>query len=113
MERVPVGIVSALEFVLLAPAALLLVLVAVPRSVGIESSCVGPFGAVATEGDTYVAGFVALGTLGWFGVLVGVIFAAIAERRALVLILPAAWFVALVGASLVVAAALGATPCPS
>jgi hypothetical protein len=30
-----------------------------------------------------------------------------------VLILPAAWFVALVGASLVVAAALGATPCPS
>lgn len=113
MRRLPVGFLSALEFVLLAPAALIIVLVVVPRSVGIESSCVGPFGAVATSGDTYVAGFVTLGTLGWLGVLVGVIFAAIAERPRLVLLLPALWFAVLVAAALVVALAMGPTPCPS
>lgn len=110
--HLPAGVVSTLEFVVLAPLALLVVLVAVPRAVGIESSCVGPLGAVSTHGDTYVAAFVALGTFGWLGVFVGVIFAAIAERPRLMLLLPALWFVVLVGASLVAALALGATPCP-
>lgn len=101
-----------LEFALLAPLAAIVVLDSIPDAFGIESSCVGPLGTVATEGDTYVQGFVVLGTLGWLGVFAGVLAAGIAERRSLALLLPVAWFVVLVLVALAAAAAIGPAPCP-
>jgi len=112
-DRIPAGVVSALEFVLLGPLAAVLVLVAVPRAFGIESACLGELGAVSTEGDSYVAAFVVVGTLGWLGVFVGVILASIAERPAVVIGLPALWSAVLVLAALAVAAVIGPVACPT
>ena len=101
-----------LAFLLLGLAAALLVLFAFPRAFEIESSCVGATGTRQTAGDTYVAGFVLVGTLGWVVAFLGAIYASIDDRRGLVLLLPLAWFAVLVLAALVVAALLGPVPCP-
>ena len=111
--RVPAGVLSALEFVLLGPLAAALALVAVPRAFGIESACLGELGVVSTVGDSYVAAFVVVGTLGWLGVFVGVILASIAEQPAIMIALPALWFAVLVLAALAVAAVIGPVACPS
>lgn len=112
-ERAPAGAIGALEFLLLAPASAYLVLVAIPRAFGIESSCVGPTGSQQTSGDTYIAAFVLLGAAGWLGSFVGVLLASLAGRRGLVMLVPLAWAVVLVLAGLTVAALVGAVPCPS
>jgi hypothetical protein len=112
-DRVPAGALSALEFALLGPLAAVLVLVAIPRAFAIESACLGELGAVSTEGDSYTGAFVALGTLGWLGVFVGVILASIAERPAIVIGLPVLWFAVLVLAALAVAAVIGPVACPT
>lgn len=104
---------SVLEFLLLGVAAALLVLVVIPRTFAIESSCIGETGVQRTAGDTYVAGFVVLGTLGWIGAFLGAIYASIADRRGVVVLIPVVWFLALVLAALAVAVALGRVPCPS
>lgn len=112
-ERVPAGPVSALEFLLFGVAAAVLVLVAIPRSFEIESSCVSSAGVQKTAGDTYIAGFVLFGSVGWVVSFLGAIYASIAERRDVVLLLPLVWFVVLVLTALVVAAFVGPVPCPS
>ena len=112
-DRIPAGIVSTLGFVLLGPLGGVLVLVAIPDAFGIESSCVTQTGAVTTEGDAYVRAFAVLGTLGWLAVFGGVIFASIVERRTVVMLLPALWFVVLVLAALVAATVVGPAPCPA
>ena len=65
-----------------------------------------------TGGDTYVAGFVVVGTLGWLGVFLGTIYASMAARRDIVVLLPLLWFLTLVVAALVVGVLLGPEPCP-
>jgi hypothetical protein len=113
LDRLPVGPLAVLETLFLGILAAALVLYVFPRGFAIESQCVGPTGQQTTAGDTYIGAFVALGTLGWLGVFLGVLYGSIAERRGLVLVLPLAWFVALVVPALVVAALLGPEPCPS
>jgi hypothetical protein len=112
VDRLPAGALSALAFVVLAPAAAILVLVAIPRGLEIESSCVTPGGVQKTAGDTFVAAFALLGTLGWIVAFLGTIYASIADRRGVVVLLPLAWFAVLVLSALVVAAFLGPVPCP-
>lgn len=111
--RIPAGVVSALGFVVLGPLAAVLVLVTIPDAFQVESSCVTQTGAVATDGDVYAGAFAVLGTLGWFAVFLGVIYASIAERPRLVMLLPAVWFVALVAAALAAAAFVGPALCPT
>ena len=53
-----------------------------------------------------------IGTFGWIGVLVATIYAAIAGRSRLVVLLPALWFLALVSGALVAAAFIGPERCP-
>ncbi len=112
-ERIPAGVVGTLGFVLLGPLAGVLVLVAIPDSAGIESSCLTATGAVTTSGDAYVSSFAVLGTLGWLVVAAGVIYASIVGQRKLVVLLPALWFVALVLAALIAATVVGPVPCPT
>ena len=112
LDRLPVGPLAVLETLLLGVLAAALVLYVFPRGFAIESQCVGPTGQQTTAGDTYVGAFVAFGTLGWLGVFLGVLYGSIAERRGLVLLLPALWFLALVIPALVVAVLLGPELCP-
>lgn len=112
LDRLPTGALSALAFLLLGPAAAVLVLVAIPRGFEIESSCVTSGGVQKTAGDTFVAAFALLGTLGWIVAFLGAIYASIADRRGVVVLLPLVWFAVLVFSALVVAALLGPVPCP-
>lgn len=112
LARIPPGLVSAVGFALLGPLAAVLVLVVFPRVFGIDSACVTATGSVTTDGDVYVSAFAVLGTAGWLAVFLGVVYASIAERTRAVMLLPAAWFAALVAAALVAAALVGPAPCP-
>ena len=112
-DRIPAGVASTLGFVLLGPLAGFLVLVAIPDAFEIESSCLTQTGTVATAGDTYVSSFAVLGTLGWLVVVAGVVFASIVGQRAVVVLLPVLWFVALVLAALIAATVVGPVPCPA
>lgn len=107
------GPVSALAFVLLGLAAAALVLLVIPGAFAIESSCVTSSGSTRTVGDTYIAGFVVLGTLGWLAAFLGMIYANIADRRDVAMLVPLVWSATLVLTALVVAALLGPAPCPS
>lgn len=113
LDRLPTGALSALAFLLLGPAAAVLVFVAIPRGFEIESSCVTAGGSQKTSGDTFVAAFALLGTLGWIVAFLGAIYASIADRRGIVVLLPLAWFAVLVLAALTAAAWLGPVQCPS
>jgi hypothetical protein len=113
LDRLPAGPLAALETLLLGALAAALALYVFPQAFAIESQCVGPTGQQTTAGDTYVAASVVLGTLGWIGVFLGVLYGSIAERRGLVLLLPLVWFVVFVVAALVAAALVGPVPCPS
>lgn len=112
LDRIP-GSLSALEFLLLGLAAAFLVMLVIPYGFGIESSCVGALGVQRTVGDTFVAGFAALGSFGWLAVFLGTIYAGIAGRRDIVLLLPLLWFLVLVVGALTVAVFVGPAPCPS
>jgi hypothetical protein len=111
-NRVPAGLVSTLEFLVLGPLAAVLVLVVIPRAFGVESACSGPLGFVSTDGDTYVGAMVALGTFGWIVTFLGVVYAGIAESRGVVLLLPAVFFAVLVLAGLAAAIVIGPSHCP-
>jgi hypothetical protein len=113
LDRVPVGLLAALETILLGALAAALVLYVFPRGFAIESQCVGPTGQQTTAGDTYVGAVVVFGTLGWLAVFIGALYGSIAERRGLVLLLPLVWFAVLVLSALVAAALVGPVACPS
>jgi hypothetical protein len=112
LDRVPVGLVSFVSIVFLGVLAIGIVLDVVPRLFTIESECFAGVGRIRTSGDSYNAGFVVLGTFGWLGVAIGTLYASIAGRRGIVLALPVAWFLAFVGLAVLVALAIGPTPCP-
>lgn len=103
---------SVLEMLILGPLAGYLVLGAIPDAFDVEWSCVSSGGMERSGGEDYIAAFAVFGTLGWFAVLTGSIFAGIADARRLAAILPVAWFVMLVGSALVAAATLGPAVCP-
>lgn len=104
---------SVLEMLILGPLAAYLVLGAIPDAFDVEWSCVSSAGMERSGGEDYIASFAVFGTLGWFAVLTGSIFAGIADARRLAAILPLAWFLILVGSALVAAATLGPAVCPS
>jgi hypothetical protein len=108
-----VGYVAVLEILVLGPLALWIVLRLLPAVFEIESQCFGPAGAQRIGGDTYNAGMVVAGTLGWLLVLIGVVYAQIVESRLVAVLLPIAWFVVLVGGSLIAAVWVGPQLCPS
>jgi amino acid transporter len=110
--RMTAGWLSVVEMLVLGPAAAILVLGAIPSAFEVEWACVGATGSVRTAGDTYVAAFATLGTMGWLGVLVALIYAEIAGWQRLVAVLPLVWFAVLVAAALVAAAVIGPEPCP-
>jgi hypothetical protein len=112
-ERLPVGVLNAVETILLGVVAAALVLYVFPDVFAIESSCLGETGQQTTVGDTYIAAFVMLGTLGWLGVFLATIFASIADRRDVVVLLPVVWFLALVLTALAVAVVIGPVSCPT
>jgi len=109
---VPVGFLSALEILVLGLLAAILVLFAIPSLFGIEWSCVGEYGVQRTAGDTYVAGFVVAGTFGWLGVFLCTMFANIAGRHGIVVLLPILWFLVLVLAALTFGLLVGPETCP-
>jgi hypothetical protein len=104
---------SVLEMLILGPLAAYLVLGAIPDAFDVEWSCLSTIGTERTGGEDYIAGFAVFGSLGWFAVLAGSIFAGIADARRLAATLPFAWFVILVGSALVAAATIGPAACPS
>jgi hypothetical protein len=113
VHRISAGSLALLEILVLGPIAALVVLRFVPDAFAIESECFGAGGSQRVAGDTYNAGMVVAGTFGWLFVLVGVVFAEIAESRRVTVLLPIVWFVALVVTSLLAALAIGSQPCPS
>ncbi len=110
-RSVPPGLLCALEILVLGPLAAFLVLWVIPSAFEIEWACLGVSGVLHQPGDSYVAGFTVAGTFGWLAVFVAAIFASIAEVRWLPVVLPVAWFLALVAGSLIVAASIGPQPC--
>jgi len=102
-----------LEILVLGPLAAFLVVYLIPSQVGLDWNCVGAFGPQRLSGDTYVAGVMVLGTLGWLLVALGVLFAQIAESERLAVLLPVAWFLLLVFSSLAISTAMGPESCPS
>jgi hypothetical protein len=113
LAHVPAGAVSAFEILVLGLLAAYLVLVVIPGAFEIESSCVGRLGVQSTDGDSYIGGLVAVGTLGWLGVFLGTIWASIADKPRMVVLLPALWFAAFVLGALVLAIWVGPQPCPA
>jgi hypothetical protein len=77
-------------------------------------SCVTSLGAEGnTASDVFSNTVGVLGTFGWIIVAIAVLFAHIAERPRLAAVIPAVWFVLLVGGAAIAAAAIGPAPCPS
>lgn len=111
-RRVGSGWLGVLEIIVLGPLAAYLVLKAIPSVFEIESQCVGRYGRQRITGDSYFAGASVAGTFGWLAVIVGAIYAQIADSPRLAVLLPVAWFLAFVSGSLIVAAAMGAQLCP-
>jgi hypothetical protein len=107
------GLLSVVAFIVLAPAAAILVFEVVAPAFDVEWSCLGGFGVTRTAGDTYLAGFAAIMMFGWLLVLVGILYAEIADNRRAAVALPVAWFVILVTLSVVWAAAIGPARCPA
>jgi hypothetical protein len=84
----------------------------IPSAFDVEWACSTSYLFARTAGEDYAAAFAVFGSLGWFAVLVATIFAGIADARRVAAILPAAWFVLLVGVALIVAAAISPAACP-
>ena len=110
--RVGAGTLSAIEILVLGLLAAYLVLLVIPSAFEIESQCVGQYGAQRVTGDSYFAGASVFGTLGWFAVALGVLFAQIAESSRLAVALPLVWFTVFVSVFLIVGAVIGPQLCP-
>jgi hypothetical protein len=104
---------SAVEIVVLAPLAGVFAFWLIPDAFDIDWSCVTQIGVVRTPGDTFAAAVAVFGAIGWLFVLLGTLFAGIAERPRVAAALPIAWFVALVGGITVAALVVGPAPCPA
>jgi hypothetical protein len=107
------GWLSLVELIVLAPAAGIIVFGVVPSIFDVEWNCLGGFGVTTTEGDTYLAGFATIMAFGWLLVLVGIVYAEIADNRRAAAAIPAVWFGALVALAVVWAAAIGPELCPA
>ena len=107
------GPVSLLEILFLGPLAALFTLWLVPSLVGIEWQCASALGVVHVGGDTYLSTIVVFGTLGWLLVMVGAIYAQIAESHRLAVLLPLGWFAAFVAGALLIGLSLGPVSCPA
>jgi len=104
---------SVLELLVFVPAAGVLALWLIPDWFDIHWSCLGALGEEGnTPGDVFSNTVGVLGTFGWILVGIAVLFAHIAERPRLAAVLPALWFVLLVGGAALAAAAIGPAPCP-
>ena len=104
---------GVLEILVLGPLAALIVLWLIPATFEIEWRCVGQAGVQRVSGDAYIAAVVVAGTFGWLLVLIGEIYAHIAESQRLALLLPIAWFAVFVAAALIAAISMGSQLCPS
>jgi hypothetical protein len=112
-RRIAAPALSGLEILVLAPLAALLVLVVVPNGFAVEWDCIGPLGVQATRGDSFGRAVAVAGTVGWLAVLIAMLYAHIAERPRVAVLLPLVWFVVLVVGTVIAAAAVGPAPCPS
>jgi hypothetical protein len=112
-RRLAVSSFGLLALVLLGPLSVALVMFAIPEAFDVEWACVGPTGVTSREGDVYADLTAVAGAFGWIVVLIGVLFAQIAERPLVARLLPIAWFGALVGGAAVAAALIGPAPCPA
>jgi hypothetical protein len=100
------------QVLVLAPLAALLVLLLIPSWFDIGWGCIGTeTGVLRTAGDLYITAFGVIGTLGWLLVVMAALFANVTGASRAAALLPGAWFVALVGAALLAAAAIGPSPC--
>jgi hypothetical protein len=106
------GWLILVEVIVRAPAAGILVFGVVPSAFDVEWNCLGGFGVTRTEGDSYLAGFATIMAFGWLLVLVGIVYAEIADNRRAAAAIPAVWFATLVALSIVWAAAIGPERCP-
>jgi len=104
---------SAVEILVLAPLAAVLAFWIVPNAFEIDWSCGTVLGVQGTRGDSFASTVAVGGTIGWVLVLLGTLYAHIAESPRLAAILPIAWFVLLVSAMTIAAAAVGPAPCPA
>ena len=101
-----------LEILVLGPIAAVLVIGFIPSQFGVDWQCVGANGVQRVSGDTYLSGMIVAGTLGWFLVALGVLFAQIAESERLAVLLPVVWFFVLVVSAFALSAAIGSDLCP-
>jgi hypothetical protein len=106
------GWLSVVELMVLAPAAAILVFGIVPSAFDVEWSCLGGFGVERTDGDAYLAGLATIMAFGWLLVLVGIVYAEIADKRRATFAIPAFWFGLLVTLAIMWAAAIGPERCP-
>jgi hypothetical protein len=112
-HRFSIDSLSVLELLVFVPAAGVLALWLIPDWFDIHWSCLSGFGEEGnTPGDVFSNTVGVLGTFGWILVAIAVLFAHIAERPRLAALLPALWFVLLVGGAAIAAAAIGPAPCP-
>ena len=111
-RKLPTGALILVETLVLAPLAALLAFWLIPNAFGVEWSCVTGTGIRNAGGERFAENVAVFGTVGWFAVLLGALFAQIADRERLAAALPVAWFVLLVTAMTIAAAAIGPAPCP-
>jgi hypothetical protein len=112
-RRLTAGTLSLVEILVLAPLAAILAFWLIPKAFGIEWSCVTGTGIGNTDGDSFAENVAVFGTIGWFVVFIGTLFAHIADRERLAAILPIAWFLVLIAAMTIAAASIGPVPCPA
>jgi hypothetical protein len=111
LDRVPVGLVSLASMLVLGVLAAFLVIEVIPRLFTIEPACISTGGWQGSTGESYLDSVMVIGTFGWLGVAVGTVYASIADRRRVVLLLPVAWFIALVVFALTLAIVVGPAIC--
>jgi hypothetical protein len=112
-RRLTAGTLSLIEILVLAPLAAILAFWLIPQAFDIEWSCVGGTGISTSDGESFAQSIAVFGTIGWFVVLLGTLYATIADRERLAAVLPVAWFVVLVAAMTIAAASVGPALCPS
>jgi hypothetical protein len=112
-RHVGAGFLSVLEIIVLGLLAAYVVLLLIPSAFTIESDCVGELGRKRITGDSYFAAAAVVGTFGWLAVGVVAIYAQIADRPRLALLVPLAWFAVFVSASLIMAVAIAPQLCPT
>jgi hypothetical protein len=112
-RRLTAGTLSLIELLVLAPLAAILAFWLIPEAFGVEWSCVTRTGIGNTDGESFAENIAVFGTIGWFVVFIGTLFAHIADRERLAAALPIAWFLLLVTAMTIAAASIGPAPCPA